>query len=586
MAAQLRKRCLYEILGVSRDASQDDIRAAYKRLALQLHPDKVAASCGGAVSDSATAAFQELLNAYEVLSDPKERAYYDSHRSQILFSDLSSNSRDHSPFDLDLFSFFNVSVFSGYSDSGRGFYKVYGDLFSKVYSQELWFASQLGIPQDSISPAPLIGNLESPYEQVTAFYNYWIGFCTVMDFAWVDEYDASAGPNRRSRRAMEEENKKLRKKARRAYNDSVHGLAAFVRKRDKRVDAMMVKRNLEEEKKREEEKARKKEEERKKMERAQAFVEPEWTKVDEVEDFCGYDDGYDYDGKSKKKTDGGEELYCVICSKKFRSHKQWKNHEQSNKHKDKVAQVKMAFEKEDKILKEGEDQEKVHVRIAFDPPQESGSVEEPCEDFREDKILKEGGDQEKVQTRAPFDPPLESASVDEPCEDFREDKILKEGGDQEKVQTRAPFDPPLESASVDEPCEDFREDKILKEGGDQEKVQTRAPSDPPVESELMDELCGDFRDDLELCEGEVGVRSNEDRPNEKNRKIKKIQADIKSTTKKDTADDQKRPLKGKKKKAMAKAPSNACGTCGENFDSRNKLFAHLSDTGHATLKSR
>jgi hypothetical protein len=34
-----------------------------------------------------------------------------------------------------------------------------------------------------------MGNLDSPYAQVSAFYNYWLGFATVMDFCWVEEGD-------------------------------------------------------------------------------------------------------------------------------------------------------------------------------------------------------------------------------------------------------------------------------------------------------------------------------------------------------------------------------------------------------------
>ncbi|RWW09362.1 hypothetical protein GW17_00027144 [Ensete ventricosum] len=390
MAAEPRKRCLYEVLGVQRDCSQEEIRSAYKRLALQLHPDKVAAS-GTVDATSATAAFQELLHAYEVLSDPKERAWYDSHRSQILFSDPSAASKSHRPsafFDLDLFAFFSNSVFSGYSDSGKGFYKVYGDLFAKVYAQEIWFAKELGLGADAVTPAPLIGNLESPYTQVTAFYNYWLGFSTVMDFGWVDEYDASMGPNRRTRRAMEEENKKLRKKARREYNDTVRGLAAFVKKRDKRVVDMMVKKKLDEEKRQAEEKARKKEEERKKMGKAKLFEEPEWTQINEQED--DFHEFEEDDDDHKKK--GREEFYCVVCNKKFKSDKQWKNHEQSKKHKDKVAELRMAFEEEDEEFLEAEGE--VHVSFDYEPPESEDSdvVEELSEKLREDLELPENND--------------------------------------------------------------------------------------------------------------------------------------------------------------------------------------------------
>ncbi|KAJ0081613.1 hypothetical protein Patl1_09848 [Pistacia atlantica] len=145
----------------------------------------------------ATAQFQELVHAYEVLSDPKELAWNDSHRSQILFSDLNSSPNSRPNFVVpNLFSYFSNTAFYGFG-IGHG------------------------------AQAPIMGNLESLYSQVTAFHNYWLGFSTVMDFCWVNQYDVRAGPNRKSRRVMEEENKKLRKKAKREYNETVRGLAEF-----------------------------------------------------------------------------------------------------------------------------------------------------------------------------------------------------------------------------------------------------------------------------------------------------------------------------------------------------------------------
>ena len=60
----------YEVLGVSRDASADDIKKAYRRLARQLHPD---------VNPGADAAekFKDVTHAYDVLSDPRQRQEYD-----------------------------------------------------------------------------------------------------------------------------------------------------------------------------------------------------------------------------------------------------------------------------------------------------------------------------------------------------------------------------------------------------------------------------------------------------------------------------------------------------------------------------
>jgi molecular chaperone DnaJ len=63
-------RDLYEILGVRRDASQNEIRASYRRLARELHPDVNA-------NPDDQERFKEITGAYEILSDPSKRRRYD-----------------------------------------------------------------------------------------------------------------------------------------------------------------------------------------------------------------------------------------------------------------------------------------------------------------------------------------------------------------------------------------------------------------------------------------------------------------------------------------------------------------------------
>lgn len=60
----------YQILGVSRTADQKEIKKAYKKLALLYHPDKN-------TSEEASQKFQEISEAYEVLSDPEKRRDFD-----------------------------------------------------------------------------------------------------------------------------------------------------------------------------------------------------------------------------------------------------------------------------------------------------------------------------------------------------------------------------------------------------------------------------------------------------------------------------------------------------------------------------
>ncbi|XP_060761574.1 dnaJ homolog subfamily B member 6a isoform X2 [Neoarius graeffei] len=69
----------YQILGVSKDASQDDIKKAYRKLALKWHPDKNPDN-----KDEAERKFKEISEAYEVLSDTSKRRVYDQYGKEGL----------------------------------------------------------------------------------------------------------------------------------------------------------------------------------------------------------------------------------------------------------------------------------------------------------------------------------------------------------------------------------------------------------------------------------------------------------------------------------------------------------------------
>ncbi len=113
------KRDYYEVLGVPRDASPDDVKKTYRRLAMQFHPDR---NQGDKVAE---ARFKEVSEAYEVLSDADKRRQYDQYGHEGLRSAFGPGgfefSRDFTHLsDLqDLFG-------SLFGDSGGG---LFDDLF-------------------------------------------------------------------------------------------------------------------------------------------------------------------------------------------------------------------------------------------------------------------------------------------------------------------------------------------------------------------------------------------------------------------------------------------------------------------------
>lgn len=82
------KKCkdYYEILGVDKDATDSDIRKAYKKLALQLHPDKN--KCSGAAE-----AFKAIGNAVAILTDPGKRKQYDLYGSNECMQQAQRHTR-------------------------------------------------------------------------------------------------------------------------------------------------------------------------------------------------------------------------------------------------------------------------------------------------------------------------------------------------------------------------------------------------------------------------------------------------------------------------------------------------------------
>jgi len=119
----------YQILGVARNANDDDIKKAYRKLALRYHPDR-----NPGKEDWANEKFKEINEAYSVLGDPNKRRQYDQFGTAGNAGDIFSSPYTRSTFE-DLMKDFNQRDFGfdfldgifGGSLKNRGFsFRVYG----------------------------------------------------------------------------------------------------------------------------------------------------------------------------------------------------------------------------------------------------------------------------------------------------------------------------------------------------------------------------------------------------------------------------------------------------------------------------
>lgn len=555
-------RCCYEILGVERDASDAEIKKSYRRLALKWHPDKNTDN-----SEESTRVFTEIQQAYEVLIDPQERAWYDKHREQII-----RGGDDYVDNSINLMKYFSASVYCGFGDDAQGFYAVYANVFEIITKEDAEFADGQDLE------VPEFGTSTSDYEEVVQpFYAHWQSYSTLKSYVWLEKYDLREAPNRRVQRLMEKDNKKIRDAVKKERNEEVRALVKFVRKRDKRVKAYLELLKEKDEERQRITKQKRLEALREREKMFEAYKEESWASLSGLEEdlvqmnvHLDSEFGRDNDiNESQSDEEDVQQYYCVACDKAFKTEKALVNHEKSRKHKDKVAAIKREMADSEDIdelaLHNGENgvNEDYDARIESEYlSKRQHSVDETCADFVSvgELNLMDSVDLSTMRIKG-----NNRYKVKVLHERKRALSGIGEGdlerGDEEK-----------EAAN--------EESNRMEAKSDEREVEETAGNEKSEENVHEDDSTQNLSNENRITTSDIDNKETEEC--KENLESQESEGDRQTTG---AVTEKRKPKEGNKKSPQASkepaANSFKCNVCQDSFPTRNKMFQHIKELGHA-----
>mmetsp|Transcript_11327 Transcript_11327/g.28490 ORF Transcript_11327/g.28490 Transcript_11327/m.28490 type:complete len:621 (-) Transcript_11327:255-2117(-) len=605
MPEKQKKTCYYELLGLDRKCDAAEIKSTYRKLALRMHPDK--AHVNGLTVEDATKNFQQIQEAYSVLSDPQERAWYDAHREQILKGhDDGEPAEDPFKTRINLYKYFSSSCYDGFGDGANGFFAVYADLFVAIDTEEAEW-EDLDSDEDHMAMPPF-GDSRAESADVTAFYRNWLDFCSRKAFGHADKWNPKEAPNRQVRRAMEMENKKARQAAKKEFNAEVRQLVKFVQKRDPRVIAQQKQqmKDTAEKKQRDmaeaqERKATEAKERKERQEAARLADEARWAELAadrEARRARGEVVSEDDDDKDEEEEE--VQFVCEPCGKKFKSEKAYDQHAKSKKHLQVVEALRRELEREMKKEAKAAKEEAARLEAMEGGGGDAASSSEGSEE--EVEVSR----QEKSKQEAPSKDSEEEDEGDEDSDDDFLARFAARGGGGRGGRGRGSFAPPPRGGDAEgggsSASSDAGAGDEAAAGGDGEEADgSRRPAAAGEAAAAAAEEGAGKRAQKKaqqralLLEKKAQKEGVEELVNgvRKAQKAAKQDADgANATATGEEAESEAKPGRSPKEAAttgggpMAVAPPDGsrCAVCGEEFPSRSKLFQHIKATGHAALK--
>lgn len=598
------KTCYYELLGVEAHASDLELKKAYRKKALQYHPDKNPDNI-----DEATAIFAEIRAAYEVLADPQERAWYDSHKDQILSDTPLSQYDDEDDYVVDsavtgvtteeLLMFFNTSLYTKFDNSPAGFYQIAGRVFAKLAKDEVQWGQKLGLAGfkdlkdiqfeeninnrgyilacDSLKADlgetlfPIFGYSNMSYDELKVFYKKWSSFTTLKSFSWKDEYMYSRNYDRRTKREISKRNEKARTKAKEEYIKTVKRYVTFIKKMDKRMKegAKKAEQQRKEEERVSKEAAKIAREQKVKNNSNPDFELQSWQTVDQ-ENWEELERQYERDFMRESATQSDlddihkdssyvkienddnstEEIIiydCFICNKTFKSEKQLENHNNTKLHKKNFAKVQKEMKKESMAL--GLDE-------LSDYDEFDSAVDEDEKVYHEMELDDIDRELQEIEKQLAEQQELSSSEEEENADDIsRPDDVEIEidDGDSDLEQHSRPSEPAAEPSEDSQSDEEDKEDEISKLLRELEESKNKKSDDSD--------------DDW----GKKPKKKKNKAPPKKAQQPNGSSSTINETDTLGSGD-----IGGTEK----------CSQCNAAFHSRNKLFEHIKIFGHTAPVSK